>query len=583
MTKLHMTNLARMDEHIDADRLQQLQRQYRSGRLMRYFIRPLLIAIMLTALVVGLLAVVVEVSEDTRWYGLSILLFFVALETIYTTNWLNHPRQLPLDRSSYRAAELLLLIVIVRLATWLIFEEGIPDTADLIDYLHTPQILFLNGRFLIAVVLAAIIWRLAILVSHIFYQLQISEFELRFHSLPLAQRKARVEDQPIQPGRSGLVESFLRFWLLGGLLLVAAVGFSTLEEHSVDTFMAPLASGRVNLEPRLLGALLLYFIIGLWLLSQARLMQIHARWLLNNVQTDEKTWEKWQRTSLLVLILVVLVAAFLPIGSTSALSQIVNVLLFWILAIANFLIFLLVLPIAMLLALLSGQAGEEPIPPPALEPLLLQQLPLENGNSYLRETISMVLSSGFWAVLIVLIAMALLFYLRERRQTSMGQIKTLRLSDRILLWLRGIWARLRGQVHSLQDALILLREVDSEVEQPQAKKPRWRFLRVSSLSPRDQLRYFYLSTVRRAGERGVKREPADTPSEYTQDLKQYWPEAEEGLDDLTQAFLKARYSDEEISAEDIPSVKGVWKELRRELNQKPDAKEEKEEEKGEEP
>ena len=297
MTKLYKTNLARMEMHVDGDRLEELRKQYRAGRPTRYIIRPLLMAIMLTALMVGLLSVVVEISEDSRWFGLTFLLFFIALEAIYTTNWLNHPRQLPLARSTYRAAELLLLIIIVRIASWIIFGEGIPQTAELLEYLRAPQTLFLNGRFLITVFLAAIVWRLAILLSQIFTKLQISEFELLFHSLPLAQRKARADDQPIQIGRSGLVESFTRFWLLGGLLLVAAVGFSTLEQQSVDTLMAPLAAGRANLEPRLLGALLLFFIIGLWLLSQARLMQVHARWMLNNVEIDENARQKWQRTS----------------------------------------------------------------------------------------------------------------------------------------------------------------------------------------------------------------------------------------------------------------------------------------------
>jgi hypothetical protein len=283
------------------------------------------------------------------------------------------------------------------------------------------------------------------------------------------------------------------------------------------------------------------------------------------------------------MTLIVVAAAFLPIGSTSALSQIVNVLLFWLLAIANFIIFLLVLPIAMLLALLYGEGGEELTSPPMLEPPFMQQPPLENGTSYLGETISMVLSSGFWSVLIVLVVMASLFYLRERRQSGAGQMKAIRLGEQILLWLKEIWARLRGQVHSLQDAFILLREADSGVEQPTAKKSPWRFLRLSSLSPRDQLRYFYLSTVRRARERGVKREPADTPTEYVENLKQNWPEAEEGLEDLTQAFLKARYSNKEISEQDIPPVKGVWKELRRELNQKPDTKDGPDEDKADKP
>ena len=96
---------------------------------MRYVIRPMLTAILVTALLVGLLAVVVEITGDDRWYILVLLLFIVSLEAIYTTNWLHHPRQMALDRNAYRAAELLLLLVIVRV--WgdrLIDQKGLPRT-----------------------------------------------------------------------------------------------------------------------------------------------------------------------------------------------------------------------------------------------------------------------------------------------------------------------------------------------------------------------------------------------------------------------------------------------------------------------
>ena len=52
-------------------------------------------------------------------------------------------------------------------------------------------------------------------------------------------------------------------------------------------------------------------------------------------------------------------SSVLPIGSTSGLSHLVNIILYWMLAIANLLIFILILPFAMLLALLSGQGVEE--------------------------------------------------------------------------------------------------------------------------------------------------------------------------------------------------------------------------------
>jgi hypothetical protein len=582
MSKLQRTNLARMEPHVDQERLQCLRRRYLSSRPVRYLIRPLLMATMLTALLVGLLSVIVEVTRDGRWYLLTFPLFFIALEGIYTTNWLGHPRQLPLDRTSYRAAELILLIIIVRGVSWFIFGEGIPDDDLLRQYLRAPQDLFLNGPFLIAATLGIIIWRLSVSVSKTFVDLQVSEFELRFQSLPLAQRKARIEDQPISPGRAELVDAFVRFWLLGGLLLVVAVGLSTLEEQTMETILAPLASGRANLEPRLLGTLLLYFIIGLWLLSQARLMQFHARWLVNNIDTDEDSRGRWQRASLTILLLVIIVAAFLPIGSTSGLSQLINIALYWLMVIANAIIFLILLPFAMLMALLSGRGIEEAINAPPVEPL--QPPPaVDQGASFFGETVSMIISSGFWAFVIVVVAMALLFYLRERRETGSGNVGEAKVwLDQFLAWLAGIWARLRGQALSLQESLILLIADDSEVEQPAKKRSRWRFLRVSGLSPRDQVRYFYLSTVRRAGDRGVKRPSAGTPSEYARDLKESWPEAEESVDDLTQAFLKARYSDRPIDEDDLPPVKDSWKSVRRQLRQDPEAKKQNGDDAGEE-
>ncbi len=567
MTKLHSSNLARSETPVDTERLQQLQKRFRASRLMRQVVRPLLMALLVTALMVTLLAVVVEATGDGRWLAIAFLLFFIALEAIYTTNWLNHPRQFPLDRVAYRAAELLLLLVIVRLASWIIFGEGIPDSTVLINYLRNPQAMFLNAPFLLTLLMAFIIWRMAVALGQIFSQLEVSDYELQFHSLPLAQRKERVDDQPIQAGRKMLVEAFARFWLLGGMLLVIAVGISTLEQQSIERLMAPLAAGRANLDPLMLGAILLYFIVGLWLLSQARLMHLHAHWLVNNVDADVDARQKWQRTSLLILILVFVVAAFLPIGSTSAVSQIVGTVLYWLLFLANVIIFLIVLPIALLLALLFGRSPEElgPLSGVTQPPMLP---PPDAGPSPFAETIAMMFSSGFWAVLLVTVAVALLFFLRERRSTGAG-IGLPQLWEQILDWLKSKWAMLRGQARSLQESLLLLRQAAVESEQPESKRSPWRFLRVRGLSPRDQIRYFYLSTVRRAGERGVDRPAAGTPLEYVDALKQNWPEADEELQDLTEAFLKARYSDKTIGKEDIPPVKNSWKEVRRELRQKP--------------
>jgi Domain of unknown function (DUF4129) len=563
MTKLSRAKLG-MEQHIDADRLRLLSERFRAGPASRYVIRPLLMALLVTSIALAILAVIEAVVGDKRWSSTAFLFFFIALEAIYTTNWLGQTRQMPIDKTAYRAAELLLLLVITRVATLAIFAEGALDLAQLRGYLQSPLSFFANPPFLVTLLLAFIVWRLAVVLSGLFTELEIKDSELRYRSLPAAHRIAHVDDQPIAVSRKYLVDRYMRFWLLGGVVMVIAAGLSTLEQQSEAVLLAPLVSARANLEPRILIVLMLYFIIGLWLLSQAKLMQANARWLANDIETDAHTRRTWQRASLLMLLLVFVVAAFLPIGSTTALSRIVDALILLIFFIANVVIFLLLLPFALLLSLIpGGESGPlERIQTP-LQPLPIESAPAE--PSAFADTISIIISSGFWALLIGAVVLSLLFFLRERRQrVSRGDV--LQLWDRIVAWFKNTWLLLRGQMQTVQLSLSSLIETEVPPEETAAQtRSRWPFLRIGALSPRDQIRYFYLSVVKRAGARGVKRPAAGTPAEFAEDLKQNWPAAEEELDDLTGAFQKARYSDSPVSSEDIPPVRDTWKTVRREL------------------
>jgi hypothetical protein len=90
----------------------------------------------------------------------------------------------------------------------------------------------------------------------------------------------------------------------------------------------------------------------------------------------------------------------------------------------------------------------------------------------------------------------------------------------------------------------------------------WRFIRLGALSPRDQVRYFYLSTVRRAGDSGVVRRPSQTPLEFVRDLESSWPEAELDVEALTEAFVVARYDAVEIEPDQARQVKSVWERIK---------------------
>ena len=105
-------------------------------------------------------------------------------------------------------------------------------------------------------------------------------------------------------------------------------------------------------------------------------------------------------------------------------------------------------------------------------------------------------------------------------------------------------------------------------------QPAWRFIRVNSLTPRQKLRYFYLSTIQRAEQRGHGRGDSETPLEYSDDLKDGWPQAGRDIDMVTAGFLKSRYSEREITAEDAAEVQTHWKRLRTELKRRAETRDE---------
>lgn len=549
---------------VDEERLATTRKAFRSGPFRRYLTRPLLMATLVLALITSLIYLIQAISLDPRWSWLLLLYFFVALEAIYTTIWLKHPDRLVLDRTAYRAAEFFLILLITGIATWILFAEGPPAFGDLMAYFQSPFELFLNGFFLVSLFLSLLTWRLAIILSSIFSYLEISDFELRYYSLPAHVRKGRSDDQPIQIGRRTLVTEFKRYWLWGGVLLAFAVGLSTIELQSIRDYFSPAGISHLGLPPILLSMLVLYFGIGFWLLSEARFMEQNARWMTNDIHKDSQLETSWQRASLIILTITSIFAAFLPIGSTLAISRIINVLIYWFLLIINLLILMLFLPLVALISLFTRNVGEEtpefqpPVPPN------LSNLP-EEAYSPISETISLVLSSAFWTVFLVLVVLALLFFIRERKITLAAGTAS-NIQARIKTWLRNLWHQLIFRIQSIEISMPKIR-IQSTKAQPEKseKTRRWRFIRISSLSPREQIRYFYLSTVRRAGDQGIKRQPSETPLEFADDLRRNWPEAEEGVQNLTTAFLKARYSDQSFSEEDLPPVKETWKAVRKEL------------------
>ena len=536
---------------------------YRPNRWTRHMIRPFLIASMVTSFLMGLLILIDINSVSGRWLALLPPLFIVALEATYTTQWLHHPDRLKVDRTAYRAAEIIFIILVTRIISWFLFGKGIPPWHDIQIYLSQPLTFFVEAHFIPSIIFILLVWRLAVRVSELFSTIALNEYEIHFYNLPPVERKKRLGDRPIQRSRKGAVIQFQQQLLWGGIFLIFITALGSFDLNELTTLTSPFGIMRLDIPPQMLMALLLYFSCGLWLISQAHLAVLNARWLLNGIQKGANIDRLWHFSSLALLLSVAFAAAFIPIGSTVPIGRLVSLLVRAVIYIAQLIFFLGALLLTAVLSLFAARTqpnNPNPTPPPLPTFPPPNPTPIEPAGDGLLPRL--IFSSAFWAIAIVVTILATHYFLRERG-IRLTPENLRRYWQHFKAWAKQTWQNFWASAEQIRINL-QARLADQTPAKPDTKQPkrRWRFIRVNGLSPRDQIRYFYLSTVRRAGKHGIQRQQSATPSEYVEELKQAWPEADTEVDDLTDAFLKARYSPKPIEKEEINPVKATWKQVK---------------------
>jgi len=536
---------------------------FQTDPLTRRLVRPPLIAALATAPAIAILVLVSIITPGKPWLLLAWPCFFAALEGAYTAAWLNNPDSRGVDRLTYRAAEVFLLVVLSRIVSWALFGDGLPSPEEMRVYLAAPLSFFLVAGFFTTTFVILVAWYLAVTVGRIFAQMDVGVDEVQFYTLATAEQKAQADNRPMPISRGELQERYLRLYLSVGMLMVLMAALSTFEVAQFATVESVLDITRLGLRPAMLFALLLYFLVGLLLLSHARLLRLNAQWLADGVGKDAGLERSWQRSSLTVLLLIALAAAFLPIGSTLGISHILRLALNALLYVVGLIFAAIGYIFAAMLTFLTRNAEQSPLPTPEPMPTMVPP-PIASPPAPPNPTFAFIISSAFWALLIALVVGALLYFLRERGyrlELAQARRGITTLSQR----LREVWLRLRRRARL---ARYTLRERLRGPAAPATGAPLGPGLRLSrprSLSPREQIRYYYLSIVHRAGERGVRRAENETPLEYVHDLKEQWPEAESELDELTQAFLEARYSPQPIEKSAVTRIKEEWKRIRERL------------------
>jgi hypothetical protein len=268
---------------------------------------------------------------------------------------------------------------------------------------------------------------------------------------------------------------------------------------------------------------------------------------------------RWHLNSLLTVLLVAVFAAVLPIGSTGPLASLLGTIIGFAWGIIYFLAMVLMAALSLLLYplrfFLNGQGQERP----QLQPSNLQIPTQEQVTSHLPDWLGGAL---LWTVIVLIAGYFLVNYL-----TAHGLLRG-RLGDLLAalrFWWRARWARLSATALA---ATAGLRHAFRRIPRVQPGARSHRLLRLSTLAPREKVRYFYLRAIQRAADSGVVRPLHRTPLEFGRDLEDHWPTAEEDVRDLTEAFLVARYDRRDIPDPEVQATQSVWRRVMRALREK---------------
>lgn len=527
----------------------------------RHFWQPLTQSVLVTAVFLAITNVCQLISPTTPWLSLNFLCFGLSLEAIYTTIWLYQPAQRTITRPQYRAAEFLIIALLTRLYIWWIQGRPWPDLDAVRLALRSPGHPFGDPFFLAALTLILLAWLFSIQISLIFSQLSLAPGEVAYYKQAHLSRPQWQDNKPLEINRGQMLARFSQIWLWGGVVLIICTAVSTVEISALTNDFHWRELRRLGLPPQMLLALISYFLAGFWLSSQGRLEVMNARWLINGIQKRMAVERRWQMNSLIILGLMALLAAFLPIGSSLPISRLLNTLIALLLYAATLLFYLFSLLLGLLLSAFSpGTPPNQEQPPPLEQPNLNDLLPPSQTPSPPLDNpvMTLVMSSFFWALLIFVSVSAGLFFLHDRGVRVNGRSLSL-IWQALKTWFHLLWGGLRRQVTGLGQTL--RRQLHrAPPATPPATSP-WHFVRLNGLSPRDQIRYFYLSLLRRAADAGVRRQPHQTPLAYSRQLKATWPEQESELDELTQAFLAAQYSPQPIETGMAQRLKHTWKQV----------------------
>ena len=481
-------------------------------------------------------------GEYVPWLAL-----ILSLEAIYSRRLLRRESDLFTSTFVYRLGEWVVIAMLIKL--YLAASTGLGlFLQEMLSWGQAFLTNFFDAEYLFVLFLSFIIWYLSGDYASLLMELEGDRFLL----------EGDVEIG-IVSDRTATRKSLAMRYLAIGMVVVTITAFVRWDNE--------LIWGNQSVLPYGLSYVMVYFFLGLALITLAHFSARRATWALDRIPLSRDMARAWLVYGLLFLAGVSLLASLLPAGYSIGLLETLGYLLNLFYKLLQYLFYLLSLPVIFIIRLLSRSTEvpqlDEFMPTPKISPppaTLVQPASLP--------WVDLLRSIVFWAVFLAIVVYAFKIILEQNEHllAKLRKIPGWQYLARFWSWLVKSLSRANQQLGTFVRASLqsLWRPA---LTMPKVAPPP-SLLSLRSLTPRQKVLFFYLAFLRRGEESGLPRQPAQTPFEYARRVEDDLPEVNEELDTITDMFVEARYSQHTITPESARLVRRYWRSVLQALRER---------------
>lgn len=512
----------------------------------------ILVSLMVTCLGITVTLFGQQLIPDWQASYLPVLVFLVSLERLFTYKQI---KRVPVFSNRWFRIQFTQWVIILLVLKLIQLAARRPESLWMEIQLWRLDfgVYFLDTDFILSAIFIIVIWIFSGYFAGLLREMSLDETLIRYQISVVAPPQG-------PPARERLLNVIFGLgFLLVTLTALMRVNLRMLLQGETTGFgvepLPYLAAGAWNV--------LLYFLLGLVLMSLSHFARLNARWRFQQLDVSPHLAGRWILYSLVFIALISLAASLLPTNYSLGLLNVLAYVLSFIFGILLYffgVIWSLLIFIFNLLAMLFGRnlQGEESPAPQVFSPPELPDEILATGEP---PWLAVLKSLIFWIVFLVVIGFSIYQFLRQHE----GLLVSIRKYP-VYTWLSRVWKWLKGGFKGFSQRITAAVETGIErIRSRQVERTARggsRFINLHRLSPRQRVYFFFLAMIRRGGEQGLTRKGSQTPYEYAAALEDAIPEVDDEVASLTSAYVNARYSRSEVDDVQVGLVKTYWERIR---------------------